>query len=122
MNEIDLIKLLAQSGIAGLALVALGWVVRKVGERMVISIDRIGQKIDEHTKADLAAQMSVREIVAELRTDVALLSSHVHTVIEWNGAERERPPRRTDSVPVVRFDDDTDGVPVIAGYDPRRRR
>lgn len=76
MNEIDLIKLLSQSGVAVVALWILGRVVWRVGERMIEAIDKVVTKLDEHTAADLKA-------VADLRQDVAVLNGRVEQVIDW---------------------------------------
>lgn len=106
MNEIDLIKLLSQSGIAVAALYVLARIVWRVGERMIAAIDRfgvkldehgermiaaverfgerIGSKIDDHTKADTSALAAVSVHVSSLRQDIAVLSSSVNTVIDMH--------------------------------------
>lgn len=99
MNEIDLIKLLGQSGIAVAALYVLARIVWRVGERMIAAIDRVGIKIDEHTKADTQALAAVSVHVSSLRQDIAVLSGRVDTVIEWG----ERTPTNfVDGVPLHR--------------------
>ena len=81
MNELDIIKPLGQSGVAVIALVILGRVVWRVGERMIAAIDRVTSKLDEHTVADTRA-------LGDLRQDIAVLSSRVDAAIEW----QERTP------------------------------
>ncbi len=77
MNEIDLLKLLGQGGITLVALIVLGRIVFRIGERMVVALDRIGSKLDDHTRADTDA-------IHGLRQDVAVLSSRVETAIAWS--------------------------------------
>jgi hypothetical protein len=88
MDQIDVVKLLGQSGIAVTALYVLARIVWRVGERMIAAIDRVGVKIEEHTKADTAALAAVSVHVSSLRQDIAVLSGRVDTVIEWGGSER----------------------------------
>lgn len=89
MDQIDYVKLLGQGGIAVAALLALARIVYRVGERMIVAIDRVSLKIDEHTKADTSALAAVSTNVSSLRQDIAVLSERVDTVIEWN--ERTTP-------------------------------
>lgn len=83
MNDIEVFKLLGQSGIAVAALAVLARIVWRVGERMIVAIDKIGDKIDSHTKADTAALASVGAELGALRQDLAVLGSRVDTVIDW---------------------------------------
>lgn len=53
----------------GLVTALLG-LIYFVGMRLVAAVDRIGQKVDDHTKADVAAQSEVREEIIGMRTMV----------------------------------------------------
>lgn len=99
MNEVELVKMLGQSGIAVGALYVLARIVWRVGERMIAAIDRVGQKIDDHTKADTAALAAVSTNVSSLRQDIAVLSASVDTVIEWSGSERT--VKRNTPIPML---------------------
>lgn len=77
MNELDLLKLLGQGGITVVALLVLGRIVFRIGERMVAALDRIGSKLDDHTRADTDA-------IHGLRQDVAVLSGRVETALSWS--------------------------------------
>ena len=59
--DADVIKLLGGGSLAA-ALLALIYIV---GNRMVAAIDRIGIKVDEHTKTDVAHHAAVREDMAD---------------------------------------------------------
>lgn len=88
MDQIDYVKLLGQGGISVVALFALARIIARIGERMIAAIDRIGIKIDDHTKADTQALAAVSVHVSSLRQDFAVLASRVDTVIEWGVGER----------------------------------
>jgi len=88
MDNVDFVKLLGQGGIAVVALWVLSKMVYKIGERMIAAIDRVGVRIDEHTKADLMAQADVANQVGDLRQDIAVLSTRVDTVLELEWSER----------------------------------
>lgn len=81
--DADLVKLVTQSGVAVAALVVLAKIVARVGERMILAIDRVSIKIDEHTKTDTLALADVGNQVGALRQDIAVLASRVDTVIDW---------------------------------------
>jgi hypothetical protein len=81
MTEEGLLQAVTQGGIGAVALLLLARVAQRVAERMIDAIDRIGQKLDEHTEKDLKA-------VAELRQDIAVMSARVDTAIDW----QERTP------------------------------
>lgn len=89
MTELEVLKIFGQGGFA----VALLVVIYKIGLRAVAAIDRVGLKmesfgvtVNDHTKADLAAQSDVRRDMAaathdivgaigELRGDVAVIDT-----------------------------------------------
>lgn len=120
MNDLDLVKLLGQSGIAVAALYVLAWLVKRVGERMIAAIDRVGVKIDEHTKADTQALAQVGVAVGELRLDIAVLGQRVDTVIDWG----ERTPvggQFVESLPIHRKPEELD-EPERPERSPRERQ
>jgi hypothetical protein len=57
----EAIKLLGEGGLAA----ALLLLIYIVGNRMVAAIDRIGVKVDEHTKVDTSYHAAVREELAD---------------------------------------------------------
>lgn len=92
MENLDFVKLAGQGGIAVAALWVLAKMVYKIGERMIAAIDRVGTKIEEHTKADLIAHADVGNQVGDLRQDVAVLSERVDTVIALDRSGRTVSP------------------------------
>jgi uncharacterized protein YabE (DUF348 family) len=58
----EVLKLIGGSSLAG-ALLALIYIV---GMKLVTAIDRVGVKIDEHTKTDVAHHTEVRSAVDKL--------------------------------------------------------
>jgi hypothetical protein len=98
MTDLEVWKLLGQGGFA----VALLFMIYKLGLRGVAAIDRVGVKMDgfggqvnEHTKADLAAQAEVRRevtaagnaimgAIGNLREDVAVLDARQEQMrLDW---------------------------------------
>lgn len=49
--DIDVVSLFKQGGIALVALVMLGWVIKRIGERMIGSIDKLTERHDTNAKA-----------------------------------------------------------------------
>lgn len=109
--DTDIVKLVSQGGIALAALVLLARTVWRVGERMIIAIDRVSARLDEHTKTDVAALdavgkslaavgQTVERSVSALQLDVARLSTRVDTVIER--ADRTPVPLGIDDPPSTR--------------------
>jgi len=96
VNEAEVLKLLSQSGLTGVALFVIGRIFWRVGERLIAAIDRIGVKIDDHTERDTRA-------VGELRQDIAVLSTRVDTAIDYQertpigGPPVPDPPKRAAS-------------------------
>lgn len=74
MTELDLWKILAQYGLAGVFAGIIGWVLYKVGLRMIAAIDKLIEKIDEHTKVDVEHHNDVQQQLTALgaRIDTAL--------------------------------------------------
>lgn len=73
METTNIGQLLATGGIASVALLILARVVMKVAERMIAAIDRVGVKIEEHTKVDLAAQGEVVERLARIEGTIGIV-------------------------------------------------
>jgi hypothetical protein len=91
MDSIELLKLLGQSGVAVLALLVLGRIVYRVGERMVVAIDAIRVAVQEHTKIDL-------EHHGKVAVAIERLDSRIDGILE----ERER----SDTFARVEADDE----------------
>lgn len=111
MDLADIIKPLSQYGLGAIFAGIIGWILYRVGLRMIDALDRLiakvdnigarlDDKLDEHTKLDIAHHGQVREEIIALRSriDVALELTPVE------GHRRQTPPR---------------GVP--AGYYPPTR-
>lgn len=115
--DLDLLKLLGQGGITAFSLGLVAYLLWKIGTRMIEAIDRIGQKIDDHTKTDTAAHgamglqfIALRDeasrLGADLRLDIAVLAKQVDVALEW--AERTPPPMTEESIPRPNRRDRTD--------------
>lgn len=77
MTDVEIVKLLGSGGIAVVALVILARIVGKIGDRMILAIDKIGEKVDvfgskleDHTRTDVAS-------ISELRQDVAVIDGRI---------------------------------------------
>jgi hypothetical protein len=66
MELTDLAKLATQGGIAVLALLLLGKVVLRVGERMIAAIDKLVAKVDEHTATDIEHHGEVKQAIVRV--------------------------------------------------------
>lgn len=108
MNITDILKMLSQYGLAGIFAGIIGWIIYKVGLRMIDALDRVvakldalGQriddKIDEHTRAD-----------AELREEVVRLGARIDTALELT------------PVTPVRRQTPHEGSPIAGYYPPSR--
>lgn len=88
MTDLDIWKLLAQYGLAGVFAGIIGWIIYKVGLRLIAAIDKLVDKIDAHTKVDIEYHNEVRE-------DLAALRSRIDTALELTPVESRRvtPPR-----------------------------
>lgn len=59
----EAVKIAAQYGVAGIALLALGLLTFKIGDRMIKSIDRMIERADENSKATVNALSSMSKEV-----------------------------------------------------------
>lgn len=82
--EIDFVKLIAQGGFAVGSLVALAYVVKKIGERMIASIDRLTERSDANqqkmAEAFRAMVDETRAVGAAMVAEAAELASRVSRV------------------------------------------
>lgn len=102
MENLDIWKVLAQYGLAGIFAGIIGWILYRVGLRMIAAIDRLVDKIEAHTKVDV-------EYHNEVQQELTALRSRIDTALELTPVETPRratPPR---------------GLPVEAGYYPPSR-
>jgi hypothetical protein len=104
MENADYFKLLGQSGIAVVALLVLGRIVHRIGERLIASVDKMIEKLDEHTKADLAA-------MAEVRADLEAIQVRIDTALDLTPIRTKQQRAKTNP----------HGVPVQTGYYPPRK-
>jgi len=58
--------IIAQTGVGGLTVFALYRVLIVVGERFIKALDRVSEKIDQHTKDDLSSHADVSERLARI--------------------------------------------------------
>jgi len=70
MESPDILKLLAQYGLAGIFAGVIGWIIYRVGLRMIAAIDRLVDKIDAHTKVDIEYHNEVKQDLGELRARI----------------------------------------------------
>jgi len=148
--DIELIKVLGQFGMAGVMLGILGKVVWNVGLRMIKAIDqvgeradtaanRVGDKLDLHTKTDIAAwadvgikiqdqfaessehmsdfKQQIMEEFATLRRDLAVLGTRLDVVIDQRAvpSSLEDDHSRRTRIPRVERHDfaPQSGTPVV---------
>jgi hypothetical protein len=83
VTDLDIWKLLAQYGLAGVFAGIIGWILYRVGLRMIAAIDKLVDKIDAHTKVDVEYHNEVRE-------DLAALRSRIDTALELTPVEGHR--------------------------------
>jgi hypothetical protein len=86
MESSDLWEPLAQYGLAGIFAAIIGWVLYRVGLRMIAAIDRLVDKIDAHTTVDVEHHNAVQQEIIGLR-------SRIDTALELTPVEGL--PRRT---------------------------
>ena len=78
MHEVDLIESLGKGAglgsIAVAALVMLSRIVKTIGERMIGAIDKLTDRLDEHSKSDIGAISLLTERMARMegKIDTAL--------------------------------------------------
>jgi hypothetical protein len=80
--------LIGQFGVGGATVYVLYKVLSMVGERMIKAIDRVGEKIEQHIKEDLAAH-------AETSERLARIEKAIESDLLW----RERTPVETPKPP-----------------------
>jgi hypothetical protein len=88
MSDIDVWKLLAQYGLAGIFAGIIGWIIYRIGLRMIAAIDKLIDKIDAHTKIDVEYHNEVQQELLGLRT-------RIDTALELTPVEGHR--RQTPS-------------------------
>lgn len=135
MSDLDLVKLLGQGGITITALGVLAVLLWRIGNRMIAAIDRVGLKVEEHTKTDIAAhgglgvqfgvlREEVQRTGADMQRDLAVLASRVDAALDWSertpvGAEPRTHPRRQSAM--MRAVDDRSDTEYSFTPPPRRR-
>lgn len=72
--------ILAQYGLAGLFAVIIGWVLYRVGLRLIAALDRLVAKLDEHTTTDV-------EWHGRVERSIVALQSRVDTIAELTPVE-----------------------------------
>lgn len=77
MDTTELLKLLGQGGITAALLFVVGKLLWKIGERMITAIDKLGEKIDLHTQADVKALIALTERIQGLESHTAYLATMV---------------------------------------------
>lgn len=110
MDLADAIKLFAQYGLGGIFAGIIGWVLYKVGLRLIDAIDRLIAKVDalgtrlddkiaEHTRVDVEHHNEVKQAIAEshgvVHEEIIGLRSRIDTVMELTpveGHRRQTPP------------------------------
>jgi hypothetical protein len=100
----EVVKVLSQYGLGAIFAGIIGWVLYKVGLRMIAAIDRliekidelikrVDNKIDEHTRVDIEHHAEVREELVGMR-------SRIDTALELapvDSPRRSTPPRGVQS-------------------------
>lgn len=94
MELTDIVKVMSQYGLGAIFAGIIGWVLYKVGLRLIEALDRvvakldalgtrIDDKIDEHTRAD-----------AEVREEIVRLGARIDVALELTPVEgrRNTPP------------------------------
>lgn len=90
--ELDIWKVLAQYGLAGIFAGIIGWILYRVGLRMIAAIDKLVDKIDAHTKVDI-------DYHNEVQQEIVALKSRIDTALELTPVEGHRRPRSEPGVP-----------------------
>ena len=83
MTEPDIWERLSQFGLAGIFAGILGWIIYKVGLRMIAVIDKLAEKVDNHTNVDI-------EYHNEVQNELAALRSRIDTALELTPVEGHR--------------------------------
>lgn len=106
--------ILKQGGIALLALIALGYVVKRIGERMILSIDRSAERHDHNS------EVLGRSLTASTTTITSTMTSTSVAIVEALHKHTERLSRIEGALLLPpAFDEDT---PVGGGPFPGDER
>jgi hypothetical protein len=102
----EAIKIGAQYGVAGIALVALGWIVMKIGLRLVVAIDKLGEKWEAHATATTSAlQNCTRQISDAVAVAHSKTMEELHDFGERLTRIEERYAKQQRTSVDVDFDD-----------------
>lgn len=95
MSETEVFAEIAKGAGLGMialaALLILGRVVARIGERMIQAIDKVSTRIDEHSKEDIGA-------IGDLSERIARLEGKIDIAMEFTPVENAR-ARRAKSEP-----------------------
>lgn len=105
----DPVTLAAQYGLAGFMALIMGWVLYRVGLRLIAAIDRLvasvgdlakslSAKIDEHTRVDI-------EYHNEVQQDLAGMRSRIDTALELTPIEGRRSKMKSNprGIPIGQY-------------------
>lgn len=103
MEAADALKLAGQYGVGGILAAIVGWIMYKIGLRLIGAIDKQTERIDEHTKADVAAlsALTLRIERMETRLDTKL-DAFVDRVEDWLDRTPIEGPPQPRSQPAAR--------------------
>lgn len=107
MESLDIWKLLAQYGLAGIFAGIIGWILYRVGLRMIaaidnlvakvtVAIDKLADKVDAHTKVDIEYHNDVQQDLVALRT-------RIDTALELTPVEGHRVRTSPGGVPAGEY-------------------
>jgi len=107
MDDLNIWKLLAQYGLAGIFAGIIGWILYRVGLRMIAAIDnlvakvtaaidKLGDKLDAHTKVDV-------EYHNEVQQDLVAIKTRIDTALELTPVEGVRVQTSPRGVPVGEY-------------------
>lgn len=96
MDSLDVWKLLAQYGLAGIFAGIIGWIIYRVGLRMIAAIDKLVDKIDAHTKLDI-------EYHNEVQQEIIALKARIDTALELTPVEGVRVKTSPRGVPIGEY-------------------
>lgn len=93
----------AEAGPIGLLLGAFVWLLWKVGMRIVKALDRLIDKIDEHTATDVAHHAAVRHDLIQNHGDVMArlegFEARIDTALDLTPVRHPRPKTSPHGVP-----------------------
>lgn len=77
-------KLAGQYGVGGILAAIIGWIMYKIGMRLISAIDKQTERIDEHTKADVSALTALTLRIERMETHLETkLDGFVDRVEDW---------------------------------------